>query len=200
MLPQPGALPLAQGDDGIGGRLRGGVEAGLGIAQRHMRPVDVPLEGEQSARREQGEIGGRRARVGAVLAEGRHRDEDQARVVLPHLRVAQPQFLQVARGERLHQHIGRTGQCQQPFAVAGVVQVQHHALLAQRHGGPVQRRSRMPVAGAGPGPEVTALGALRRLDGDHFGAQVGQQPATELEMAAGQINHPDTVQGRVARW
>jgi hypothetical protein len=71
---------FAEGDHRVGGGLGAGVEVGLGVADRDRRTVAIALQAEQPTGGFDGELGGGPSGFRAILAVGRDRDVDQARV------------------------------------------------------------------------------------------------------------------------
>ena len=195
MLAQARALTLAQRDRRVRGGLHAGVNRSLREADRHRRAIAVALQSDQPAGRLDGEIGGGALRPGPVCAVGRDRDVDQRGMLIFELVVAQAARRHLARIARLDQHIRRRQQRQKVGAARVVVQIDHHAALAEAHRGPIERAARL---GLGERRQVPRGAAAGRLDLDHLRAHIGQHPAGHLSAQPGKIQNTDALQQGVA--
>ena len=195
MLAQARALALAQGDRRVRGSLHARVNRSLREADRHRRAIAVALQSDQPAGRLNGEIGGGALRPGPVCAVGRDRDVDQRGMLILELVVAQTARRHLARIARLDQHIRRRQQRQKVGAARVVVQIDHHAALAEAHRGPVERAVRLRL---GERRQAPRGGPAGRLDLDHLRAHIRQHPAGHLSAQPGKIQNTDALQQGVA--
>src|SRR4030095_2091076 len=89
------------------------------------------------------------------------------------------------------QHVGARAQALEPRAVRLLRELEAHAALVR---GAV-REEEAPRAGEGREPARDR--ALRRLDADDVGAEVGEQAPGELSLLVGEIEDADSSEGAV---
>jgi hypothetical protein len=85
----------------------------------------------------------------------------------------------------VHHDVGGACQFDQPVTVGSSIRVQHRAALvrvAQRERNAGARHTRQRVA---------RRAAVGRLNFQHFGAEVGEQPADPVGVGAAEIEHPN---------
>ena len=152
----------------------------------------IAAERQQPAGGEQRQIGGAEFRARSVLAIGRDRDEDDARVAALHLLVAEPPGRQRAGREGLDDDVAPVDEIAEQLAALRVFEVERDRFLvgvpermrAACHAAvdDLQRRSAAQRAAAG------------RLDADDFGAEIAQQPAGVGDRIGGEIEHTNAGQ------
>ena len=98
--------------------------------------------------------------------------------------------------ERFDQDVRRGDKVQQSFTLPGRLNVEHNALLAERHRGPVERRVGV-AAVRFERRHPARFGAARRFDLDHFGAEVGEHASGQLGTRRGEVDDADPEQRRV---
>ena len=129
----------------------------------------VPLEAAARAHADREPL--RRQRAIEVV-DGRALGElrgDDARIALAHVLVADAEPLAYAGAERLHEHVGRRREREQPLAILGLLEIEHDALLAAVQVAEVN-------AGRSVGrPDAPRRIAVRRLDLDDLRAMIGQR-------------------------
>src|SRR5206468_1229926 len=120
-------------------RLSTSVKRRLRIAHRDRRPIGVALQSEEAARRFDGDVRRWRGRIGARLAVRGDRDVDDPGVAFADLFVSKTEMMHDSWIEALDEDIGAVQQWIEGGAIAGVLQVDHDALLARADGRPVER-------------------------------------------------------------
>jgi hypothetical protein len=97
--------------------------------------------------------------------------------------------------EVLDQHVGALAELAEAAPAAGVVQVEHRAALVRVA---VEERQRAIGRGdaAREGRNEAPRVAARRLDLDHLGAQVGEEPPRECAAEVGQVDDAEVSEGR----
>ena len=160
VLAQTRGVPLVEGDGDVGGRLRPGVEGGLGHRPHGQgRAVGIALQPDQAAGGFHGQLRRRKIGGGAARSERGDRGVDDVREALGNA-------LRAARFDE-HVRVGEEG---------GRVR-RHDAAFADPERGPVQGLV------AGERRQRPALATAGRLDLDHLGAEFG-------EYAPGQFSPP----------
>ena len=195
MLAEPGALALVERDDDVGGGLHARVQPRLREADGDRRPVVVALHRDEPTRCLQREVGGRPVRVRSTLPERADRGVDERGIERAQILVAEPDRAERARLERLHEHVGAARELAQPRAVGLVVEVEYDAALADGVDGPVQRAVELALAAVHERRMAPRGVATGRLDLDHLGAHVGEQPAGNLAVAGGEVEHANAREG-----
>ena len=167
------------------------MDAGLREAHRNRRPVAVALQTNQPASRLQRQIGRRPRGMRPILSVRRHGNVDQLGMFILEVVVSQPPIGHRTGIERLDQHIGRRYQSQKVLPSRFIVQVDHHAALAQAHRGPVERALRLLLAER---RQIARWRTPGRLHLDHFGPHVGEHAAGHLGSRSRQIDHAHSAQ------
>ena len=169
LLALPGGAGLQQrGQRGPGGE-QAGHHVADGLAHDGGRAIGLARGLHEAAHGLHDDVVGRPVGQRPGLAEARDADIDQARIECPQLACADAQALGHAGAEVLHHHVGLGGHLADQGHGLGVLEVQHQALLVAVHHR--EQRAFAVVHGA----DGAVVVALRRLDLDDLGAQVGQQ-------------------------
>ena len=129
--------------------------------------------------------------VVAALAEVGDRGDHELRVASEHLVGAEPQRRQHPRARRLDPDVRRLEQRQQALAIGRRVEVERDAALVRVADG--EREARRAVERR----QAARAGAARRLDADHVGAQVGEEPAARLALLVGHVDHAQACERRL---
>ena len=109
--------------------------------------------------------------VGTILAVAGDASDHEARIDRMKLIRADPQPLQLARAQVLHQHVGACRQFQEDLAVTFEVELDRQLVAAMN-----AEPNRIAVHGGTPATERIAA---RRLHLDHFRAEIGQNAGAE---------------------
>ena len=162
------------------------------IGQRdahRLRRLAVGQHRQQPGHRLADRVVARAAAIGTFRAEAGDRAIDQPGIVRGQRLVAEAKPVHRAGAEILDDDIGGARQpARRRLPVLGL-QVERDALLVAVH-----RTERAVVVGLAPHPERIA--AIRRLDLDDLGAQIGQQHAGEWTAdVAGEFEDLDAVKG-----
>ena len=186
VTPRAGAVAGPQRDHRPRRRLGAGVQLGLGHRDAHRRAVLVAAEVLHPAHGPAGDVGGAVMRPRAGLPVGRDRGVDEAGVGRGEVVEAQPPLGEVARCERLDQYVGAARELAKRLGPIGALDVEYRAALVEAVGGPEEAAFGVFDAD-GERPAPARQTALRRLDLDHVGTQVGEHLAAPVEAAFRQV-------------
>ena len=126
-----------------------------------------------------------------VVAERPQRAIDEPGVRGTQARRVEAEILHDARPHVLHQHVAATDVLLEPGDRRGITQIQREAALVVIHGvkriGGIRREQRTPIA--------RVIAAVRPLELDHVGTQVGEDPSRErARQILGDLDHLDPAQ------
>ena len=200
VLAEPGALALEkrghQGDERVRGRVGIAEPEGDHPDDRLVVVADQALGARQA---------GHHRRVGAhaaeraVLADGRHREHDQAGVALGQVVVGEPTAREHAGREVLDQDVGGVDQPADQRAAVRVLDVGREAELAVvglvRVGRELLGRAVDLWADRGRAAQARVVEPPAVLDLDHLGAEVGQDRAHHRGRPdPAEVDHADAVE------
>ena len=172
------------------GRRHAGDQIGDRVADFHRRAIRETGEVHDARLGLDHEVVARAVRLGARLAESRHRAVHQARVQTRERTVPETELVHRPRSEVLEQHVALLRQLPEDLAPLRRLEVQGDALLAPVHRHEVRRLApdeRRPAA------RVIALAGL--LDLDHLGAHVAEHHRAEgAREDAGEVEHANASQ------
>ena len=186
---------LVQDHDRVGRGLHRPAARRLRWPDRHGRSVAIALAVQEPAGRRQGEVGRRAGRLGPGLAERGHRHVHEGRVDRGDRGGVEAEGGHHARGRRLDEHVGTRGQVAQRRPPVVVGQVEHDAALAQAPGLPEQRTLGVALAPVDERRHESRGAPAGRLDLDHLGTQVGENPPGRLGQRPGEVEHPEVGEG-----
>ena len=130
-----------------------------------------------------------RLRPGLPVA--RHPHQDDARIAFAQNVVTKAPLLQRAGPEVLDDDVGALDEVEEQFAAAGDAQVQRHRLLVAG----MHRPEDVVSVQLGLAPGAQRVGLPGRLDLDHLGAHVAEQPAGERPGdQRADLDHADAVE------
>ena len=139
----------------------------------------VAVEGagvvHQPAQRREGQLLSLEVAVRTLATERGDRRLNQPVVESGDLCPLQAPLRQLRRLQVLHQHVGGADQRSQAPPIVGARRIQHHASLA----GIEIKEARGLLKAIDAGRALSRPVTARRLDLDHIGAGVGEQPGTE---------------------
>ena len=137
------------------------------------------------------------ARVRPVLTETAHSGDDERRTAIEQHVGSEPEPFERARAEVLDEHVGTVDQPEQHVAVGGVLQVERDRPLVAVDELPPQAGS---VTGIAPRHVAQRIAAVRSLDLDDIGAEVGQVAgAVRSGDHGGEVEHPQAGERRHRR-
>ncbi len=160
------------------------------VADLHGRTVREAREIHHAGLRLDHQVVARSVRLGARLAEPRHRAVHEARVQARERAIAEAELVHRARTEVLQQHVALLDQLPKDLLSFLGLEIQGDALLA-----PVHRHEvgRLAADERRPAARVVALAGL--LDLDHLGAHVAEHHRAEgTRQDAGEVEHTNAGQ------
>ena len=172
MLPSAGDVPRVDRRYSVCGSLHARVQVCLGKPHRYRGAVTVALHAHEPSRSFDGEVRCGQVYVGSGLAPRRDRNVNERRVATLKVVIAQSDCAHVPRVRGFDEDICRMHQSHELGCVAGVIEVDDHAVFAVRDGLPIQRSVRLPAASRRVVVERWAaprVRPLRRLDDDNLG-------------------------------
>ena len=113
VLSKAGSSPLDEREHRAGGRVCCRMEVGLGHADLDRGSVGVPRDNQWPGGGPDRQIGGDPVGLGAILTKRADGNDNQRRVYLPHLVLAEPLCPKFARRAGQHDHVGTTDQIEQ---------------------------------------------------------------------------------------
>ena len=191
MLALAAPIALVQREDRVGGCLHRSVHRGLAEAQRDRGSILVSHHREQPTRSGQDQVRGLTRGVRHRLAEGRHRDVDELRVLAAQRVASETQAVEGSRRKRLDQNVGGSDEFDEANSLFGRLEIEDDGSLAEPPGPPEERALRISFAALLVGGREAGITAPGRLDLDDLGAQVGEDPAGTLSEPGREIEYPD---------